>query len=481
MVGKVTKSYTPPKTVKAFILTRKQHNLILGPVGSGKSVGCIMKMAYENKLQEPCADGIRRTRWVIIRNTVKQLKDTTLKTWFQWFPDGAAGRFKVSDMAYQWKYDDVESEVLFRQLDNPEDIRNLLSLEITGAYFNELREIDPEIFDAVNSRLGRYPSIAADGVQATHPCIIADSNMPNMDSWLYTMIEEATPEQAAALAVHKQPGGMEPDAENKEYLPKNYYESMLTGRNQDFIDVHVHCKYGKSNFGKPVHQSFNESLHVAKEELFPEPGVVVVIGMDFGLTPAAVFKQMDGWGRVRTLDVVWTEDDYLERFLETKVLPLIKRKYTICPIFVMGDPSGNIRSADKGDSCFEMIESIGLPTSAAPTNDPSVRIGATERYLTRLAGDGKPAYLISSTCDHLIKALRGGYRYKKKRMGTSDDQFLPTPDKNIYSHTAEANQYGDMFFNSGVSEKRAKKLARKREFEESSITKYAPLDRVIGY
>jgi hypothetical protein len=51
--------------------------------------------------------------------------------------------------------------------------------------------------------------------------------------------------------------------------------------------------------------------------------------------------------------------------------------------------------------------------------------------------DGKPAHLIDPGARHLINALRGGYRYKIKTSGQVDDK----PEKNEYSHVADAHQY----------------------------------------
>jgi len=468
--------YTPSKTGKEFLLSPKKIKIISGPVGSGKSVTCIIAILRECQLQEPGKDGIRRSRWAIIRNTNQQLMDTVLKSWFQWAPDGAAGHWKVSDRTFYLKFGDVQAEIMFRPLDSPSDLQRLLSLELTSAYFNEFREIDKTIFDGVRTRIGRYPAKKDGG--ATNAHIIADTNPPDMDSWLYDLMENPGPRDHEIIQVFKQPSGLSPDAENLEWLPENYYQDMMVGANKDFIDVHVHGEYGKSNLGKPVHQRFSESMHV-RSGLTPEPGVLTIIGMDFGLTPAAVFKQIDGWGRVTTLDALWTDDMYLEKFMQERVMPLINRRYLRCPLLVMGDPSGKRRADGRGESCFDVIKSFDIeymnPDSI--TNDPQIRMGATDHFLSLLAGDGEPAYILDKkNCKHLISALRGGYRFNKKR----DGSFQITVDKaNIYSHVAEANQYGDMFYRGKFSDKYAKKMRRREE--SAAMSPYRPLDPDIGY
>ena len=47
-------------------------------------------------------------------------------------------------------------EFLFRALDKPDDIKKLLSLEVTGGWLNEAREIPKAIMDMLIGRLGLY-------------------------------------------------------------------------------------------------------------------------------------------------------------------------------------------------------------------------------------------------------------------------------------------------------------------------------------
>jgi hypothetical protein len=76
-----------------------------------------------------------------IRNTYGQLAHTTIKTFLHWLPDRIFGTFNEGDHVYKlYQLDDLELEILFRALDRPEHVANLLSLELTGAWVNEARE-----------------------------------------------------------------------------------------------------------------------------------------------------------------------------------------------------------------------------------------------------------------------------------------------------------------------------------------------------
>jgi hypothetical protein len=130
----------------------------MGPFGSGKSSGCVVEIVLRAMMQARGKDGYRRSRWAIVRNTMPQLRDTTMKTWFEWFPDGSIGRWKETGKTYYIEMGDVRAEVIFRPLDDEADVKNLLSLELTGVWLNECREIPQVIVDALDGRINRYPS-----------------------------------------------------------------------------------------------------------------------------------------------------------------------------------------------------------------------------------------------------------------------------------------------------------------------------------
>ena len=133
--------YKPAPTIKAFIKDHRQQALfytwIVGPVGSAKTTALFFKLIYMAMKQQASPDGIRRTKAVIVRNTLPMLKDTTLASWEYWFKDGVAGQWSATDKIFVLRYGDVECTVLFRPLDTPDDVRRVLSLEINFAIIDE--------------------------------------------------------------------------------------------------------------------------------------------------------------------------------------------------------------------------------------------------------------------------------------------------------------------------------------------------------
>jgi hypothetical protein len=97
----------------------------LKPVGSGKSMGSIMEMLRRTCMQAP-HNGVRYTRWAMIRNTLQQLKQTVLSD-VQQYLQGAV-HYKVTDSTVQIRGNlsdgtQLYSDWLLIPLDTKEDVR----------------------------------------------------------------------------------------------------------------------------------------------------------------------------------------------------------------------------------------------------------------------------------------------------------------------------------------------------------------------
>ena len=135
-------------------------------------------------------------------------------------------------MVHHIEADDLDLEVLFLALDRDEDVRKLMSLELTGAWLNEAREIPKAILDALTGRVGRYPPIRDGG--PTWSGILLDTNPPDTEHWWYRMAEVETP---ADYQFFRQPAGTSEEAENITNLPTNYYQRAAAGKDPDWLKV----------------------------------------------------------------------------------------------------------------------------------------------------------------------------------------------------------------------------------------------------
>lgn len=455
-------NFNAPPTVARFMKSEAFFRVIAGPVGSGKTTGCLFELFRRACEQAPAADGYRYTRFAIVRQTLKQLKDTVLKDITGWL-QGIA-EYKVSENTVHIRVGDVISEWLLIPLDSPEDQRRLLSLQLTGAWMSESIEMDYTIVSPLAGRIGRYPS--GNLGSPTWFGMIADTNMPSEGSDWHRVMSEPPPDTQIFI----QPGGMEDDAENLEYLVqtadtvkldlkdpeqrakrraqgRTYYERFIRNNSPDWCRRYVHAQFGDDPSGTAVfRESFKHSFHVV-EDLEPVASFPLLVGQDFGRDPCSIICQLDHRGRLLVLEEVVAEDIGLELHIERSLRPtLMKDRYLGKSIAVIGDPSGIAKSSIYEETSFDVMKRMGFMAFPAPTNDIPQRLRAIEAFLLAQR-EGGPAFLIDANrCPTTVRALNGGYRFAKTRSGVRK----PMPDKNEYSHIADALQYACLAAHGGM-------------------------------
>jgi len=421
-------TYTPPKSVREFLQSEAFISLIVGPVGSTKTTAGIMKIAYHASQMAKARDGIRRSRAIWVRNTREQLRDTSIPDVLRWYPDGQAGSYLKSEYKFMLRFDDVECEILFRGLDDSDDVRRLLSLQASFGILDEFREINPDIFNALQGRLGRYPSkldngmgcVCDDGRSNAH--IWGMTNPPDMDTFWETYLSDP-PKNAE---VFFQPSGLSPEADWLDFLPDGYYDNLAEGKSEDWVDVYIHAKFGKSLSGQPVFRSFNRDMHVSKEPLKPiNSSNPLIIGVDAGLTPAATINQVLWDGRLLCYDALVSDGMGALRFVREKLKPLLANKFPGQKSIVIIDPAAFQRAQTDERTVADIYKSEGFLVKPAKTNSIAARISAVDKFLTRTV-DGKAGVLLCPEgAAPLIQALAGRYRYKINTRGERDE----TPEK----------------------------------------------------
>lgn len=422
-------------TVRDFWKHNGFQRMLIGPFGSGKSSGCVQEIVRRACKQQPNSDGVRRSRWAIIRNSYPQLRDTTIRTVLDWYPSPEWGRYSEVNHNYtmQWACEDqttVKCELLFRALDRPDQVSNLLSLELTGAWVNEAREVPQQIWEALQGRVGRYPSFREEG--ATWFGVIGDTNPCDDDHWIYKLFEEVRPENAG---IFKQPSGRGPKAENVDNLPPDYYTNLATGKGDDFIRVYVDGEYGYVQEGKPVYPEYVDSIHCKEFEI--ASSIPVYRGWDFGLSPACVYTQLMPSGQWRIFDeVIATRMG--ARSMGEQVVQHTNMQYPDLTIEGdYGDPAGRTPSETDEKTCFQILRSLDIDIEPGEQNLER-RLDAVRSRFNRMI-DGEPAILVHPRCKTIRKAFRGGYKFR--RLQVSGDRYTDKPDKDQFSHPMDAVQY----------------------------------------
>ena len=443
----------------------------MGPVGSGKSYACCAEIFRRAVQQRPSPrDGVKYSRWAIVRNTHPMLRTTTLKTWLELLPEHVWGPVKYSPpithhitLPPRDGAAGIDMEVLFLALDDPKDVRKLLSLELTGAWVNEARELPKAVVDGLTHRVGRYPT-KADGGPSWRG-VIMDSNPMDDDHWYFRLAEKDRPTGRFAWDFFRQPGGVlevpleelpqempeaqgfihqagrwwqtNPKAENLGNLPTGYYDQLLGGKNLDWIQCYAKGEYTFVQEGRPVWPEFNDQMMAA--DLEPEPNVPVHIGLDFGLTPAAVFAQKLTDGRWHVLHELVSFDMGLERFC-SMLKSDIEARFPRMEMLVWGDPAGSQRDQIFETTAFDHLKTHGILARPTATNEFRTRREALAIPMGRLI-DGKPGFMIDRRCLKLRKSLGGGYHFKRLAIGAGQERFRDVPDKNEHSHVGDAAGY----------------------------------------
>ena len=429
-------SYTHVPTIKEFAASNARVRGLMGCFRSGKSSGCVVEIVRRSLAQKPGPDGIRRTRWLVIRNTYGQLSDTTIKTVHMWLPPHHFGRHYETDHRYVVKgFQGTEFEILFRALDKPDHVANLLSLEVTGAWINEAREVPWAIVDAVQGRIGQWPSKMQGG--CSWEGLFMDTNPPDQDSdWFRFFEEKNHPKWFAKL--FKQPSGLSSKAENIPNLNNpNYYKLLAEGKKPEWIKVYVHGEYGFVVDGKPVYDEYSDQLH--RKDADPVPGRPIMRSYDWGLTPACCFSQLLPDGRWLVFDEMLSKNMGADQFLDD-VLEHCRRSFRGDIRFEdYGDPAGQQRAQTDKRTCFEIAATKGINIEPSE-QDPTLRMESVRKPLRTLIG-GEPQFILHPRCKNIRKGFLGGYNLRRIQVA-GPERYASRPDKGPLSHIMNAMEYG---------------------------------------
>lgn len=420
----MTKTYTPSKTITDLFenYTNASVNLLLGPIGGGKTTGIIMLLLLIAHMQAPDANGVRKTRFGVVRNTRPQMRDSVLKSVFDWLPpNGTSIVWLETDMTLKLDIrlpDDTQlkSEWLFRPLDDERDAARLLSVEYTVVWLSEFREIPHALLTDVLSRTGRYPS-AADG-GPTWRGVVGESNMPVRGSAWFRYMELEKP---SITEVYTQPSGIGPNAENTQYLPDDYYSVLIEGATPGWIQSHILSEYPDSLDGRAVYsETYNHKIHVSAQQLKAlgrgANAPLILMGVDQGRKPAAVFAQVQPNGTLYVLSEAFALNMSMETFASQVLVQHVAEHYPGMPILCVIDPAGTFKGQANDVTPADVLMQNGFRVIPAPTNDIKRRLGAVDRLLMLNGG-----MLISPTCTNLVNGMAADYRFKAKKSGELED------------------------------------------------------------
>lgn len=463
--------YNPSPTAMEFHKDNSFVRGVVAGVGTGKSVMMIQELMLRGFAQDPGPDGVRRTRFGLVRATYPSLRITTVKTFSQWIPPLLSPVRQTAPMTARFggglpDGTSFDMEFIFIALENAQDVQKLKSMEFTMIFINEAREVAFEVYDTCKERVGRYPGL--DPMTGLGGCtfsgVIFDSNPPAEDHWIAQLDFNPTDssrvfhQPAPFIEKVNDKGEIEyidnPIAENLEYLNQkpmkdgvpwtleqrrafgyDYYRRMLDGKPKHYIDTEIMGKYGSNFDGRPVYQEYWKEDIVSEYSLEPTIGLPVLLGIDTtGLNPAVAFGQID-MGVLHIKHELLALDMPFIPFVRDVLRPFLAQHYPGCQVIAYTDPA-NPRDSNRGETPVQVLRQHGIQAQNAPTNKFKARLDSVISFLQRRDG-----LLIDKRCEKIISGFRGGYHYRPLKISGIGQTFSSEPVKNEYSHIHDAVQY----------------------------------------
>lgn len=472
-------------TLKRAMMSSALVKIVQGPVESGKTHWLIMSM-YRDMCSIPrCKDGIRRSRFLVVRNSSGELERGIMRSYKNIFPPKDFGEIQGKMPAiHKIKFMDVECEVEFFAFedDSVAVMRKLRSTEYTKAYINEGQYISLRMLIAVRQRTGRFPRAidCPDWDRAKR--VDMDMNAPPMNNhWvLYMRGDIDLPADMLASEKRKfnkpqdweffvQPGAVKPiydhfgeivsfeihpDIENLPYQDTEAILSMCQTGEIDDIKRDYMNQYVQVKDGAPRYPKFKRDWHVHKGRMKAVPGISPVIGWDPSKYGAATFWQKvnNQWRCSHELNArnnVALQNGY--RFVE-KMKEYLSTYYpwhSETGITCWSDPFGDRDMISEEFTYWTIAQAQGLNfSSPMPKDNPSMRL----EIGTKVVSDGEygqPKMLICPVgAPTLVDAFDGGATMKQVKRGSdlvTQSQLL----KNKHADIIESAEYA--FWGGGES------------------------------
>lgn len=474
-----------PVTKRFHQDTESRAKLLIGPFGTGKTSSALYDIIRKQSRRVLPTLGKIRSRFAVVRNTYPELRDTTIKTCLDWFPELYFGKYNETKKTYTiYDHDDatgmdVEVELIFKALDSAEDVRDLLSLELTGAHVDECREVKRDIIKGLMGRVGRYPSMK--NIDADLPFIkqyIEENNLtPIIDPETGKISPFLSPPQISLTTnypsskhyLYKDFVGKPIDgyriyecdqSENKHNLRPGYYEDLEKdyADRPDLLKTLVRGQWGVTVQGKLVYPEFTRSYHVAKTPIKPSSPTKIIRGWDnTGLCPAISLSFISPTGQWLIFKEFCFEDKGIMDATEEMILWCNQELHPNCTFLDYGDPAGKTRDTTKQSPITyikKKAKEYGITVNIIPGIQTfKVRRESVANRLTKNI-NGEPALLIDPSCDMIIDGFDGGYSFAE--IGKSG-VYHTEPQDNEYTHIHDSLQYP------------ATKLFRSKQEDETDI------------
>lgn len=426
-----TINYTPHASAWMIHQSRAQVKAVCGPVGCGKSTMAIWDFFFL------CKESKVPIRGCVIRESYRELADSTRKTFEEWFGPICSYHESSETARLTFPGDDGvirTHELMFRSCRKAEEASKFLSTEFAFIWLEEPVPaysnsgvmgggLDIELFKLVLMRVRQK--------DAPRYEVILTFNPPTSRHWVYNEFFKRDLQELAKMDYSL---FRVPRIENEKNLRAGYYDQLLNVLSPDLAKRFVEGEIVTVYPGEAVYKEARESWHIAEDVPYVE-GVPLVLGFDAGRTPCCLITQILPSGQWRWLAEIQLLDASMDQLADT-LGPFIRSRFPQATWRCWIDPAGFAGGQGVSASPAEVLAERGFQTQPGAM-EWFPRRETMKQRLSRSIFE-QPCVLISrSGCPNSVEGILGGYRYPKNFEGRTAEQ----PLKNEFSHLLNAAEY----------------------------------------
>lgn len=410
-------------TQRRFIEDDSRAALFASRAGEGKSAAICWAAAHF------CRKYARANpSCIIARNTLVNLRATTLQEFFKWFPPGVFGTWSKTEMLWKWKVEGFGGQIRFMGFDDEKSTQKVLSMPVDFAGLDEAAPatdvggINELVLDMLLTR-ARNPRI-------DKPVIKVAVNNTDEDHWLYPRFVDPGSTDFRVFQTGEMP-------ENLANVREGYYEEMARdlSHRPDLARRYIEGKWGYQQIGVAVTPQWSDDIHLA-HGLKPVRGLPLLLSWDFGGVPTCVVSQATNTN-LNVLLAMCQEGVGTYQLIE-QMKPILVSRFDRYLLKHTGDYNG--RTRDPGDNRNSPVRFIKQELGGSWRDGPvsiESRIEPLQKVLSRTY-NGRGVVQVDAEHAKIVHyALRGGWHKPKSSTGVVGRE----PVKDKHSHPGDCMGY----------------------------------------
>lgn len=492
-IGRVDFTRSPGPVAERYLLSSVPVGVIVGPRGSAKTTQTFKKVLFEGQGIRPGPDGLRRYVVSTWREKYVNQWDATIPSWWKLYPadlpgskwNGSKPHPATHELAFRDEFGPIQVINRFRAFGDSADSDDTLGNEGTDVVLNQIETMPERLFTWLGAVVGRdpprqllYPDKPDDFIYGR---FYGDMNAPEPMSWLYRDFYE---KPKPGYVLFRQPGGLDPDAENIHVVGRGYYHNLvrINAHRKWWVNINVHNRPGfrtdqDTPYATEEGPLWDDDAMMSQETLEPHRELPVIVGIDGGLTPAAVYTQIAPNLQARILAEVPLYRGRM-RELADRMLEVEARRFQGCEFVTDCEPSlGAGEDTEEGSDRKKLETFLGRKVGLARTNNPEDRWQAViDKMLVKA---GAPMLLIDPSCVILRRGFNGSYRFAQVN-GTTDRGNIK---RDFTTHSHDALQAAALRWGTDAARKRRTDIAQaraKRLQDARAAGAYSPFSRFRG-